>query len=160
MLNIRPFLVLAGVSLALSARPAHAQESATAPVGAQAAEPRKESLASVDPASVDTMAVYEIAQLTTAPKLENRRDVARAMARNYPHALRDEGIPGSVTVAAVIGRNGQVEGTRVISATRQDFGEAAEAVARTMRFTPGKIGNVPVRVRFEMPVTFSVQGRP
>jgi TonB family protein len=110
----------------------------------------------VDPATVDTAAVYELRQLSVPPELLNRSDAARSLAQNYPTLLRDARITGTAVVAAVIGRDGRVEGTRVESATHPEFGEAAGQVVRTMRFTPGKVGTVPVRVRVMLPVNFSI----
>jgi TonB family protein len=111
----------------------------------------------VDPASVDTTAVYDVGRLTVQPQLVNRSEVARALVQNYPSALREQGVTGGATVWTVIGRDGRVEIARASGGTRLGFEPAAEAVVRTMRFRPGTVANVPVRVQVVLPVTFSLE---
>lgn len=142
--------VLVAAALAAGAGDVRAQEStpqqATSPATA------------VDTAGVDTAAVYEGDDVTTPPGLDNRDVVVRALLRNYPNALRNQGISGSATVQAVIDRRGRVEQARVTGATIPEFGQASVAVVRAMRFRPAMLNGVPVRVRVDMPVSFNLEG--
>ncbi|HEX9938814.1 MAG TPA: energy transducer TonB [Longimicrobium sp.] len=148
----RSNLVLAAVALLAAAGNLQAQQSGAA--SQQATSPA----AVVDTAGVDTAAVYDGDDVTTPPVLDNRDVVVRALLRNYPDALRNQGISGSATVQAVIDRRGRVEAARVTSATIPEFGQASVAVVRAMRFRPAMVNGVPVRVRVDMPVSFNLEG--
>jgi|GEM_PF-5177723 len=109
------------------------------------------------PAATDTTIVWGYRQVTTEPRLQNGPLVERMIAQNYPHDLRDAGIVGTVTLEVTIRADGRVEEATVLQATERAFGAAALRLARSMRFSPARVGSTPVRCRFTLPVTFSLQ---
>lgn len=107
--------------------------------GAQTAEPGR---------------VYDVTEVTAKPELINRATVARALEENYPAGLRDAGARGTVSVRMLIGIDGRTSSHVVTRSAEPGFNAAALAVMRVMRFSPGRVGGVPVPVRVELPVTF------
>lgn len=151
MPRLGPVVVLIAAALAGVVGEVQAQDGGATP------PPATTTATVVDTAFVDTAAVYTPGDLTTPAVVNNRDDVVRALLRNYPKALRDKGLSGSATVEVVIDRRGRVERVRTVGATIPEFGQAAEAVVRVMRFKPGMVHGVPVRVRFELPVNFTLE---
>ena len=95
--------------------------------------------------------------MTVRPEIRNRREVQAALMREYPAALRDAGIGGTVVVWFFISEEGLVEDTRVSQTSGQaQLDEAALRVAEVMRFTPAMNGTEPVAVWIHVPITFQV----
>ena len=77
----------------------------------------------------------------------------------YPVALREAGTSGRVVVSFIIGADGRVEATSmaVVFATDEGFVPPTLETIRSCRFQPGQLNGVPVRVRVQMPINFSVE---
>jgi len=84
-----------------------------------------------------------------------------AIQRNvrYPELPKRAGIEGMVTIEALIDRNGNVAGTRIVSGVHPVLDkEAAEAVAKT-KFTPGKFQGNAVEARLTVPIRFRLDSK-
>jgi TonB family protein len=91
----------------------------------------------------------------TRPELLNRAEVARALEQAYPAMLRDAGIGATAQVWIYIDAEGAVSRARVReSSGYPQLDEAAQAVAREMRFAPARHRGEPVAVWIQLPVTF------
>jgi periplasmic protein TonB len=91
------------------------------------------------------------------PELRNRAEISRVLQRNYPAMLRDAGIGGTVGLWVFIDEQGTVRQTRVNSPSGYpQLDQAAEAVAREMRFSPALNREQRVPVWIQIPVTFQV----
>ncbi len=128
--------------------------AACAPGGGGAPEPRPDASAS---SSADTARVYDIDEVTVQPRLLNTAVVTRALEQNYTPALRDAGAEGMVQVEMIIERNGRTTGISVLRTNDGAFNVPAMNVVRAMRFSPGQVRGVPVRVRTSLPVSFALQ---
>lgn len=102
---------------------------------------------------------YELREVDTEPVLLNREEVVRVIRANYPSLLRDAGVRGTATVRFVVGVDGIPERSSIhtASTTHPDFGFAGERAAAAMRFSPARIGGVPVRAYVTVPISFSLQ---
>ena len=75
----------------------------------------------------------------------------------YPPAMRDAGREGVVPVEAVIGVEGLVHSSRVLSSqVHPDFATAALDAVRQWRFAPTLLNGEPVEVRITVSVEFSL----
>ncbi|HTH63441.1 MAG TPA: energy transducer TonB [Gemmatimonadales bacterium] len=79
----------------------------------------------------------------------------------YPPLLKEGGIEGVVTVAAVIDTTGHVErgSVKVVASTNPGFNENAIRYFRETVFRPGRVRGRPVRVMIHVPVYFRIPGR-
>ena len=94
---------------------------------------------------------------TVAPWLKNTQQVARALQREYPPALRSAGIGAQVLIWLFIDDTGKVQQTVLkTSSGFESLDAAAMRVALLMEFTPAlnRDRNVPVWVA--VPVDFKV----
>lgn len=107
----------------------------------------------------DSTFAYEPAVLEVQPKLNNLRDVQRALTRNYPRMLQDAGIGGQTIMQFVITETGQVDpsSVEVVQASHEQFRDASTRVVETFRFDPGRYQGQPVRVLIRMPITWQTK---
>lgn len=90
------------------------------------------------------------------PELRNRLEVARALEAAYPPLLRDAGIGGTAQLWILIDAEGVVSRVqRHRGSGYPQLDEAAEAVAREMRFSPAQNRGEPVPVWIQVPVSFT-----
>jgi TonB family protein len=76
----------------------------------------------------------------------------------YPPAMRDAGREGVVPVEAVIGVDGLVHSSRVLSSqVHPEFATAALDAVRQWRFGPTLLNGDPVEVRITVSVEFSLR---
>jgi TonB family protein len=75
----------------------------------------------------------------------------------YPEAMRRARQEGFVVLEAIIGRNGSIEETRVVSATNALFEEAALRAVTQWRYRPGRLSDQPVRVILQVTVSFRLR---
>jgi len=95
---------------------------------------------------------------TVGPGILNRDDVVRAMIREYPTALRDAGIGGTVRIYFFIDAGGAVGNILVDqSSGNEALDQAALDVAAVYRFSPARDGDTPVPVWVSFPITFQVR---
>lgn len=95
---------------------------------------------------------------TIPPELLNRREVARAMAREYPERLREAGVGGTVRVYVFVDVDGSVRESRIDeSSGLRELDDAALTVADIMRFSPARHGDEPIASWANFPVRFRVR---
>jgi TonB family protein len=105
--------------------------------------------------------IYELHQLTTQPRPINMRVVATALERAYPPALRQARVQDANIATLVVDAQGTVVEAAITSPARHpEFDQATLGVVRQIRFTPGRIGSIPVRVRVDIPILWTVQREP
>jgi TonB family protein len=73
----------------------------------------------------------------------------------YPPALRQAKVSGRATVHILVGVNGKVSDTKIVSASDPFFGAAASDAIGQWRFLPQVTGGVPTSVGVDLPFTFS-----
>lgn len=76
----------------------------------------------------------------------------------YPPAAREEGIQGTVVLAAIISKEGKIEGLRVISGPSA-LRDAAIGAVQQWRYRPYMIAGEPVEVDTQIVVNFALSGR-
>jgi TonB family protein len=114
------------------------------------------ALAPGDTIVVDRVRVYEVAEVTSPPTLQNGCTIARLFSRNYPPLARDAREEGTLVLSLVVEPDGNVRTASVErAAPRPDFEEAALRVAERFRFTPARLGAARVAVRVSVPVRFA-----
>ena len=74
----------------------------------------------------------------------------------YPESAREKGISGTVVVQALVGKDGRVKDTRVITSIPELDGYAIAAVKR-WRFKPAMSEGRPVAVWVAIPVKFTLR---
>lgn len=93
---------------------------------------------------------------TRKPDLTNASEVSRALQQNYPPLLRDAGLGGTTTIWFHIGADGDVIETQVnASSGHAALDDAAQRVAKIMKFTPAMNRDQAVAVWVMIPITFS-----
>jgi RNA polymerase sigma factor (sigma-70 family) len=94
--------------------------------------------------------VYSIAQLDQHPK--PRRQVPPV----YPHEMRRIETEGEATISFIVDPDGLVMETTATSATHPDFATAAIEAVSQWEFNPGQKGGLPVNVRMQVPIRFTI----
>ena len=93
--------------------------------------------------------------MTIRPRLINEKEVQTVLAQEYPAALRDAGIGGTVEVWLFIDATGKVDNTIINKGSgNAELDEAARKVAAAMKFTPAQNREQIVPVWVSIPVTF------
>ena len=102
--------------------------------------------------------VYDVNTVEEKPKLTNQDEVVRQLSRQYPPLLRDAGVTGQAIMKFVVGTDGRVEpgSVTVVSATNDQFGDAAKRVVEKMKFRTAKVNGKAVRVQVQQPIAFNV----
>lgn len=73
----------------------------------------------------------------------------------YPAVAQENGVQGRVVVSFVVGKDGHISDVTVLRSVDPSLDKEAIRVVRNMpRWTPGKQGGKPVRVRYNVPVSF------
>lgn len=95
---------------------------------------------------------------TVRPDVRNRREVERALEREYPPLLRDAGIGGTTLVWFYIDAEGIVQETRIHTPSgHRSLDEAALRVAEIIEFTPALNRDRRVAVWISLPITFMIR---
>lgn len=97
-------------------------------------------------------------RLKAYPKLLNKDEVLANLRRFYPESERRAGREGSVVVKIHIGLNGEVSATDIKTSAGPAFDEAAQKVARLMRFSPAiGLSGQPVPVALPQQMVFQLK---
>ena len=73
----------------------------------------------------------------------------------YPTVAEENGIQGLVIVSFVVEKDGSISGAKVKRSVDPSLDKEALRIIRSMpRWTPGKQGGKPVRVKYTVPVSF------
>lgn len=92
------------------------------------------------------------------PELKNRREVRRALERNYPPALQVAGVQGELLVWFWIDETGAVQKYEIKrSSGIALLDDAAERVIELMEFSPALDRGEPIRVIVALPIRFEVE---
>lgn len=76
---------------------------------------------------------------------------------DYPAAARRAGIEGRVIIQFIVDENGEVQSPQVLRGIGGGCDEAAIAAIESVEWTVGRQRGRPVRVQFQLPVTFRLQ---
>jgi TonB family protein len=87
--------------------------------------------------------------------VEELPEAIRKVAPQYPEAARRGNVSGTVMVHALVGRDGRVKDTRVVSSIRM-LDAAAVAAVRQWVFKPALTKNRPVAVWVAVPIKFTL----
>lgn len=104
--------------------------------------------ASVTPAGAP--APFSLAQLDRVPRAKVQP------APEYPFALRQAGIEGTVTVEFEVDATGRVVSARALQSTVREFEDAAVRAVLKWRFEPGRYHGKAVAFRMVVPIGFSL----
>jgi len=75
----------------------------------------------------------------------------------YPDMARRNGIEGTVFVGALVGKDGRVEKTQIISSDNEILNSSAIAAVRETVFTPAIQNGNPVRLWVRIPIAFKLR---
>ena len=89
-------------------------------------------------------------------KLDRKPRATAQIPPDYPSAMRQQGIAGSVTVEFDVDLNGRVVRAEVVSSTRREFAEPALRAVRNWRFEPGTRHGRTVAFRMTVPIEFGL----
>lgn len=103
------------------------------------------------PKSAPPGAMIDMAELDVVPR------PLKQVPPAYPAGMREFGIAGRVAVSFVIGSDGNVADTKVLSSTHGAFDEPALAALAEWKFAPGQKEGAAVNTRVEMALVFTMQ---
>ena len=79
---------------------------------------------------------------------------------NYPVVARTNGVEGTVVITFVVEKDGSISNAEILREIGAGCGTEALRVVNTMpKWNPGKQEGKPVRVQFNIPVRFKLEGR-
>lgn len=104
------------------------------------------------PAPAEAGRVYEMTEVEQLPAPLNIPDLQAALQSLYPLPLLQTRTGGTVTVAFVVGVDGEVGQASVVSSTESVFDALSLAAVEVLRFTPGSVGGAPVATRVAIPI--------
>jgi protein TonB len=104
--------------------------------------------------------VHTVASVEERPALRNGAEMQRVLQRLYPELLRDAGVSGETQLQFVVDTEGNVEpgSVTVLASSHPAFEAASLRAAEKFRFRPARIGDRPVRVVINMPITWKLDG--
>lgn len=82
------------------------------------------------------------------------------LAKNlkYPLVCEENGIEGRVTVSFIVEKDGSVSDVNVVKSVNPALDKEAKRLVNSMpKWSPGKIGGKPVRVKYSIPVNFRLK---
>ena len=104
--------------------------------------------------------IHETASLDAYPEFEGGMKAwARYIQRNlrYPQQAQEEGLQGKVFISFVIEKDGSISNVTVLRGVASSLDqEAARVIQKSPKWKPGVQNNQSVRVRFNMPISFSL----
>lgn len=75
----------------------------------------------------------------------------------YPSIAKSAGLEGKVYVLILIDEKGDVDDVKVVKGIGGGCEEAAISAIKGVKFSPGKNGGVPVKVKLSLPITFKLK---
>lgn len=76
----------------------------------------------------------------------------------YPRAMRTSGMRGEVLVEFRVDVEGRVKNPFVVRSLNPAFDDPAIEAVRRWRFEPGRVGDIPVITRMQVPIVFTLTG--
>jgi protein TonB len=98
-----------------------------------------------------TQIVFEIYELDEPPQ------PLVQVQPEYPEKAKKAKLEGRVIVAAVVDENGDVIQASIHYSTNPIFNEAALEAAKKMKFKPGRLKDIPVKVKVLIPFVFKLK---
>ncbi len=86
--------------------------------------------------------------------------VLESVSPKYPQSMLEQNREGSVTLRATVQENGTICNVRVIAATTEIFGEAAQNAFAQWLFEPGKRHGISIRQDITLDIDFRIDGLP
>lgn len=139
----------------LSPSQASSRPNKTTQNGQNAPEPvRSETL--YKPQPVNRNSVYDVVeQMPSFPGGISGLKTYLNQNTRYPAVAQENCVQGRVVVSFVVGKDGHISDVTVLRSVDPSLDKEAIRVIRNMpRWTPGKQGGEPVRVRYNVPVSF------
>lgn len=97
----------------------------------------------------------EIQQLPSFPGGEHALQLFIVTNLNYPIAARENNIQGNVLLSFVVNKDGTITDIEIIESPHESLSKESIRVVKAFpRWEPGRVGGIPVRVRFTMPFRF------
>lgn len=123
--------------------------------GQNAPEPVKSEPLNI-PQPVNSTRVYDVVeQMPSFPGGISGLMTYLNQNTRYPAVAQENGVQGRVVVSFVVGKDGHISDVTVLRSVDPSLDKEAIRVVRNMpRWTPGKQGGEPVRVRYNVPVSF------
>lgn len=75
----------------------------------------------------------------------------------YPEMAKKAGLAGKLYLLVYVDEKGAVNDVKVIKGLGGGCDEAAEKAIKESKFSPGKNGDVPVKVKLSLPITFKMK---
>ena len=102
--------------------------------------------------------VYDVSSLM--PQFPGGMDALSKFIKssiNYPETAISKGVEGKVIVSFIVEKNGTVTNATVVTPVDPDLDKEAVRVVGSMpEWTPGTLNGAPVRVKYSIPVRFSL----
>ena len=139
----------------LSPSQASSRPNKTTQNGQNAPEPVRSEPLNI-PQPVNSNRVYDVVeQMPSFPGgISGLRTYLNQNTR-YPAVAQENGVQGRVVVSFVVGKDGHISDVTVVRSVDPSLDKEAVRVIRNMpRWTPGKQGGEPVKVRYNVPVSF------
>lgn len=139
----------------LSPSQASSRPNKTTQNGQNAPEPvRSETL--YKPQPVNRNSVYDVVeQMPSFPGGISGLKTYLNQNTRYPAVAQENCVQGRVVVSFVVGKDGHISDVTVLRSVDPSLDKEAIRVVRNMpRWTPGKQGGEPVKVRYNVPVSF------
>jgi len=106
----------------------------------------------------ETFDAYRVSVLPDFPGGDSARREFLGQNVHYPTKAIRAGKQGTVWVEFVVGKDGKIEDAHIIRGIDEECdAEALRVVKQMPEWTPGKQNGLPVRVRFQMPITFTLK---
>lgn len=103
---------------------------------------------------------YEIFQIEKQPSFPGgESELMNFLAQNikYPKAARNRGLQGTVLASFIVNKDGSISDVRIVRDIGRGCGKEVERVlGRMPNWIPGMADGYPVKVRFTLPVKFSL----
>ena len=75
----------------------------------------------------------------------------------YPEMAKKAGLSGKLYLLVYVDEKGVVNDVKIIKGLGGGCDEAAEKAIKESKFSPGKNGDVPVKVKLSLPITFKMR---
>jgi TonB family protein len=100
---------------------------------------------------------YEMSAVEELPELVNSQDVRRAIERNYPVQMRNDGVGGTVEARFLILEDGRIDPSSVSfeRVTHDAFVEPVKRTLPILHFRPARVNRRPVKVWVTLPIQFA-----
>jgi len=139
-----------GLLLLLSVTPGCAGSASSGPA-ARAAQP-------IPPPPAGEAELPEYVARDTEPRLINGDEIRKQLSEQYPADLREAGIAGSLELFTFIDASGTVTEVRPFGPRQHiQFEQAAERIARSMKFVPAEYDGTPVGVWIIQKIDFTTR---